>query len=249
MNVTPSLPLSLSNASPVVANVFLSTENDSSSAEAYEPSAPQWMVEFIAFRQRLFLRTVEPIIVKILGPVEEDEDWIDTSASGFSNGYEYNNETLHRRLGFLPEYVENASAYRETSMSFATLITLFVSMFCLMVVFLSCFYHNQKTSPLFISPRRHRLPKLVPPPLPIDGYFDWVSGLFRYREIILKGSFEEIEYRRGIFFEFRLFLSNQLHSDNSQIHGIHKILSNKRRSKFVFICRIRKSYNVLVMTL
>ena len=79
-----------------------------------------------------------------------------------------------RRLSFLPSYVEDIDQYRETSMSFATLAMLFVLMSCMLLVFLSCFYHNQKTSPLFISPRRHRLPKLVPPPLPVDGYFSWV---------------------------------------------------------------------------
>ena len=81
----------------------------------------------------------------------------------------------HRRLGFLPAYIEDVSSYRETSMSFATLVMLFTIMSCLMAVFLSCFYHNQKTSPLFISPRRHRLPKLVPPPLPVDRFFSWIK--------------------------------------------------------------------------
>ena len=157
------------------------------------------MVEFMAFRQRLFLQTVEPIIIQILGPIEDDNEtgtsWASTASATMehetssifgendndnNNYYEhellYNNETMHRRLGFLPEYIENASSSRfETSMSFATLITLFGTMSCLLLIFLSCFYHNQKTSPLFISPRRHRLPKLVPPPLPVEGYFDWVS--------------------------------------------------------------------------
>lgn len=170
-------PLSWNNISSVAADVFWVTKKNDST----EVSAPDWMVEFIALRQRLFLQTVEPIIAKILGPVEEDDGWADTStAMEFDNNYEYN-ETLHRRLGWLPyyvpTYVEDASENRVTSMNFATLFTLFLCMFCIMVIFLSCFYHNQKTSPLFISPRRHRLPKLVPPPLPIDGYFDWVSCL------------------------------------------------------------------------
>ncbi len=174
MNVTTALPEAWSNVSNVVADWVSTSPTNESSVETIVASAPTWMVEFVEFRQRLFLRTVEPIIVTILGPVEDEKSWVDTTATDF-HGYEYN-ETLHRRLGFLPEYVENASAYRETSMSFATLITLFASMSCIFVVFLSCFYHNQKTSPLFISPRRHRLPRLVPPPLPIDGYFDWVRS-------------------------------------------------------------------------
>ena len=157
-----------------MADMFLATNNDDN-----VPTAPIWMVEFVAFRQRLFLWTVEPIIVQILGPVEEDSYATDTTSFAFGGNYEYN-ETLHRRLGFLPNYIDNASTIRETSMSFATLITLFVTMSCILLIFLSCFYHNQKTSPLFISPRRHRLPRLVPPPLPVNGYFDWVSFRLLY---------------------------------------------------------------------
>ena len=163
-----------------VSDMVLAWNNKSSSpSSVYVPTAPTWMVEFVAFRQRLFLRTVEPIIVLILGPVEDNEAEIPLdenleAAVGQNHTYEYN-DMMHRRLGFLPEFVERASSVRETSMSFATLITLFVTMSCIFLIFLSCFYHNQKTSPLFISPRRHRLPKLVPPPLPVDGYFDWVS--------------------------------------------------------------------------
>ena len=179
MSLNTTLPVVWNVSNAVVDFLWESTTNDSV-IEAEMTSAPEWMIQFVDFRKRLFLRTVEPIIETILGPAEEDQDWLDYTANDFNYTYEYN-ETLHRRLGFLPEYVENASAYRnrETSMSFATLITLIVSMSSIFVVFLSCFYHNQKTSPLFISPRRHRLPKLVPPPLPIDGYFDWVSHCSR----------------------------------------------------------------------
>ena len=185
MNATVSFPISWNNVTNVVTETvtWATTNYDS---EDYVPSAPKWMVEFIAFRQRLFLRTVEPIIVTILGPGEEEDDWLDGII--VNKNFEHN-ETLHRRLGFLPEYVENASAYRETSMSFSTLFTLFASMSCILVIFLSCFYHNQKTSPLFISPRRHRLPKLVPPPLPVDGYFDWVS--FSYHPLIGSNHFAD----------------------------------------------------------
>jgi len=150
-------------------------------------TAPAWMIEFVNFRKRLFLRTVEPIIVGILGPVSiansnEEGGGVPMSFPEFSS---YLNGTDgevvvdgdHRRLSifdFIPNYVDDPYAYRETSMSFATLVMLIMLMSCMLVIFLACFYHNQKTSPLFISPRRHRLPRLVPPPLPIDGYFDWV---------------------------------------------------------------------------
>ena len=98
---------------------------------------------------------------------------------------------LHRRLNFLPNYVSDiTSLSKETSMSFITLSVLFVSMVTLSFIFLSCFYHNQKTSPLFISPRKHRLPNLVPPALPIDGYFAWIKICFYISD-------EEIIHRIG----------------------------------------------------
>jgi hypothetical protein len=182
------LSSSLILARPVTDDVVLD-HHDVSNEDVYVPSAPAWMVEFVEFRQRLFLQTIEPIIVGILGPALSEEELAtaatstssigDVSPSSFAphrNGIlgDETAEAMHRRLGFLPDYVENAASFRDTSMSFATLITLFVTMTCILLIFLSCFYHNQKTSPLFISPRRHRLPKLVPPPLPVEGYFDWV---------------------------------------------------------------------------
>ena len=157
-----------------------------SSAAVDTITAPKWMVEFVDFRKRLFLQTVEPVIVTLLGParsentqaLEATSEARSLSLSAAAAAAAAVNSD-HRRLTsgfdyFMPDYVEDPYAYRETSMSFATLTMLFLLMGCILVIFLSCFYHNQKTSPLFISPRRHRLPKLVPPPLPIDGYFDWV---------------------------------------------------------------------------
>ena len=81
--------------------------------------------------------------------------------------------------------------------SFATLAVMYIIMALILLVFLSCFYHNQKTSPLFVSPRRHRLPKLVPPPLPVDGAFSWVK-------VCLFMSDEEILSRVG--FDALIFL-------------------------------------------
>ena len=147
-------------------------------------TAPAWMIEFVAFRKRLFLRTVEPVIVALLGPVEEEKDHEFNYDDGdmefyyspqFSDAASSGVDETHRRLGFLPNYVEDAQYLRESSMTMASFAILFAIMSCIGLIFLSCFYHNQKTSPLFISPRRNRLPKLVPPPLPIDGYFAWVS--------------------------------------------------------------------------
>ena len=83
-------------------------------------------------------------------------------------------------------------------MSFATLVMLFVTMSAVFVIFLSCFYHNQVTSPLFISPRRHRLPKLVPPPLPVQGYFSWVKVCFYMsdEEIINRVGYDSLIFLR-----------------------------------------------------
>jgi hypothetical protein len=147
--------------------------------ESMEWQVPLWMHRLAQVRKTLFLQTVEPIIVALLGPVDESDNApynyvhnsyyraalvVDPLASG-----ELVQSESHRRLGFLPNYVANVKAFKETSMSFATLFFLFGSLSFVFLIFLSCFYHNQKTSPLFISPRRHRLPKLVPPPLPVEG--------------------------------------------------------------------------------
>ena len=124
-----------------------------------------------------------------------------TGAGNISTSGTMNAMSTHgsgRRLSFLPPYVEDVSAFRETSMSFATLAMLYVIFTCLLAIFMSCFYHNQKTSPLFISPRRHRLPKLVPPPLPVDGFTSWVKICFFLsdEEIINRIGFDSLIFLR-----------------------------------------------------
>jgi hypothetical protein len=168
-------------------------------------TAPQWMIDFVDFRRRLFLQTFEPIVVTMLGPVEEEEDaaYREVYQSQYMSSLEHIDEN-HRRLGFLPKYIYNEdntdNSYRaSTSMTFATLFVLFITLSCVFLIFLSCFYHNQKTSPLFISPRRHRLPKLVPPPLPVDGYLSWVKVcLFMSDEEIIN----RVGYDSLIFLRF-----------------------------------------------
>lgn len=142
---------------------------------------PQWMIDLHQFRQSLFLRVIEPIIELLLGPSSptttssaDSENVLMLYASDYEFAQKQHANALHRRLGFLPSYVEDASSFHATSMSFATLTMMYIFMVIIFLVFLSCFYHNQKTSPLFVSPRRHRLPKLTPPPLPVDGAFSWV---------------------------------------------------------------------------
>lgn len=152
-------------------------------------SAVQFIVRLIEFRKWFVLLWVEPFLLRWTGneSTEQSSDFVpvlhDAVASyNISMCNESTSENCasnHRRLGFLPSYVYDTSPfYAETSMSFSALAMLFVTLSCVFLVFLSCFYHNQKTSPLFISPRRHRLPKLVPPPLPVDGYFSWVKVCF-----------------------------------------------------------------------
>ena len=145
----------------------------------------QWAITIEGYRKAAFLRLVEPLVQLALGPLDEEYPQKQSMSSVTSQ-----EENDHRRLSFLPDYVRNVSVYHETSMSFATLIVLCFLLCCLMLVFLSCFYHNQKTSPMFISPRRHRLPKLVPPPLPVKNTFSWVK-------VILLMSDEEIIHRTG----------------------------------------------------
>jgi len=165
---------------------------------------PQWVIDVHNFRNSLFLKTIEPIIVYLLGPLEETEtETYDNVPLPFELQAqvpleEYTSTSPRRKLGFMPEYVEDVSAFRETSMTFATLAMLFTIMTCVLLVFLSCFYHNQKTSPLFASPRRNRLPKLVPPPLPVEGTFSWIKVCFYMsdEEIINRVGFDSMIFIR-----------------------------------------------------
>jgi hypothetical protein len=155
----------------------------------------------IAWREGVIQTWIEPILVKFFKPLLFVETHLfaafrhctsygysygslgdnvtSTSTGSLEHGEAFNNtNTGTRRLSVLPNYVEDVSAFRETSMSLSTLGMLFMILTCILAIFMSCFYHNQKTSPLFISPRRHRLPKLVPPPLPVDGALSWVKICF-----------------------------------------------------------------------
>ena len=163
------------NAHPAISNTSVVSIQDTKMEPMAQTSIeiPQWMIEWHQFRRRLFLRAIEPVIVFLLGPPIEEN----SSPLPFQRHPPHVDPT-HRRLGFLPSYVEDVSYLRATSMSFATLAMMYIFMTIILLVFLSCFYHNQKTSPLFVSPRRHRLPKLVPPPLPVDGAFTWVKVCF-----------------------------------------------------------------------
>eukprot|EP00550_Attheya_septentrionalis_P011715 CAMPEP_0198302568 /NCGR_PEP_ID=MMETSP1449-20131203/55697_1 /TAXON_ID=420275 /ORGANISM="Attheya septentrionalis, Strain CCMP2084" /LENGTH=1146 /DNA_ID=CAMNT_0044004955 /DNA_START=194 /DNA_END=3634 /DNA_ORIENTATION=- len=164
------------------------------------------MIHLRDFRQRLFLATVEPVIVMLLGPGKNAKENPRSFASSYSTSQSFrewgdSNEAIdssHRRLSFLPKYVLDVSLYHETSMSFASFAMLFLIMGCIFLVFLSCFYHNQKTSPLFISPRRHRLPKLVPPPLPVDSAFSWIRICFYMsdEEIINRIGYDSLIFLR-----------------------------------------------------
>lgn len=209
---------SVLTSSKEMINASIEMMNASSSSNV-TVAAPAWMVGFVEFRKRLFLQTIEPVIETLLGPLEDDNA---ASAAAIQVQVQVQElhvyDEAHRRLGFLPDYVNDVGSYRETSMTFSSLMMLFVMLSSTLLIFLSCFYHNQKTSPLFISPRRHRLPKLVPPPLPIDGYFDWV----RKRENETWDSF------------INVFL-------------MHALLS-LCRSRFVFIFQMKKSFNALALT-
>jgi Late exocytosis, associated with Golgi transport len=160
-------------------------------------AAPQWMHQIVQFRTHVFDHYFEPCIVHMFGPVVVTDTatmngvYNYTTTDDLLSQEQHTSSYHHRRLNFLPNYVSDiTSLAKETSMSFATLIMLFVTMFTLSLIFLSCFYHNQKTSPLFISPRKHRLPQLVPPPLPVDGYFAWMKICFYISD-------EEIIHRIG----------------------------------------------------
>ena len=167
----------------------------------------------LTWRQDVIVQWIEPSLIHVLGPLVAVENKLslmwhsgETVTNDNSNGAllipaEAASDTLGahgRRLSFLPAYVEDVSSLHETSMSFATLAMLYLILTCIFAIFMSCFYHNQKTSPLFISPRRHRLPKLVPPPLPIDGFMSWVKICFFLsdEEIINRVGFDSLIFLR-----------------------------------------------------
>lgn len=183
----------MTNATSNATTVF-------SSVNATVVVAPRWMYNFVAFRKRLFLQTVEPVIVFLLGPGQQEDadDDDDDYVSYVEEALPLLSDPYHRRLNFVPSYVSDLKAYKETNMSFATLMMLFVCLSAIFMVFLSCFYHNQKTSPFFISPRRHRLPKLVPPPLPVDSFFSWVRVCFFLsdEEIINRIGYDSLIFMR-----------------------------------------------------
>ena len=152
---------------------------------------PSWIIDALEFRKAVVLTYIEPALLYLWG-VEFDENDEMIVAAPQQHGRRL------AALSFLPEYVRNVSALRNTSMSFAALAMLFTFMGCALFIFMSCFYHNQKTSPLFISPRRHRLPKLVPPPLPVDGALQWVKVCFYMsdEEIINRIGFDSLIFLR-----------------------------------------------------
>lgn len=181
-----------------VADVLVSSAN---AMTTFPPLAageiPQWLLDLHHLRKRLFLYAIEPIIVLLLGPAAAATgDGGDATLPSSSSSHAA--DPSHRRLGFLPSYVEDVNYLRASSMSFATLAMMYLIMSVMLLVFLSCFYHNQKTSPLFVSPRRHRLPKLVPPPLPVDGAFSWVKVclLISDEEIINRVGFDAVIFIR-----------------------------------------------------
>ena len=136
-------------------------ENWRNVTQHFIQSPPQWMFDLIEFRKNIVVEYIEPHFVWLGQSFKFGEELrlsgrLPAGLTTVRHG---------RQLGILPSYVTDVdvnSFKMDTSLSFATLIMLIVTMFMVFLIFLSCFYHNQKTSPLFISPRRHRLPKLVP---------------------------------------------------------------------------------------
>ena len=101
---------------------------------------PRWMVAVVDFRKEIFQYYLEPAIVTLLGPLEGEESKKENIFHSLTlqhpDADEYALNHTHRRLGFLPSYVSNVKAFKETSMSFATLMMLFVTMFTIFLIFL-----------------------------------------------------------------------------------------------------------------
>jgi hypothetical protein len=91
-------------------------------------------------------------------------------------------------------YLTTVDTAQEKSMSLSTFFSLLFFSAGFVIMFLACFVHSQRTSPLFSAPRRHRLPHLVPPPLPVKSLLSWsrVAFFIDDEEIIAKVGFDAV---------------------------------------------------------
>ena len=83
-----------------------------------------------------------------------------------------------RGLASYPSYLEATSTQLDTKMNIVSFFFLAIIALVMIGTFVSCFMHSLLTSPLFTSARRHRLPLLVPPPLPTQTFLGWAKACF-----------------------------------------------------------------------
>jgi hypothetical protein len=106
--------------------------------------------------------------------------------------------TSHRKLISWSSYLQTHSTQLETSMNLASFFYLVLLSLVIMTTFLACFIHSSKTSPLFLTPRMHRLPNLTPPPLPAVNtagtFLAWVRVCFYVSDEVRTHK----EERRGV---------------------------------------------------
>ena len=80
--------------------------------DASSKQAPQWMIDFMAFRKRLFLRTVEPVIVFLLGPGEETSGTSSTTEVVELHSYTATNNHADSS-SYTPDYDPELSKYTQ----------------------------------------------------------------------------------------------------------------------------------------
>ena len=130
-----------------------------------------------------------------------DGDGENGENDGFLGGVEGGNDGGNlrgRRLSSLPSYLQYNSSQMEQSMNIATFFFLVILSCLIMLTFLACFTHSKSTSPIFSSARLHRLPNLVPPPLPKKKFFAWIWVCFYMNdeEIIKRVGYDALMFLR-----------------------------------------------------
>ncbi|GMI08684.1 hypothetical protein TrLO_g12663 [Triparma laevis f. longispina] len=163
-------------------------------------------VTFLHAHDWLFTRSVGPVIDAGLDytcdrwfdcdeeiePTQLFHDAVNTSALNSSS------VLPNRRLLFSPSWLSSTSTQLETTMTLASFVSLLFLSLLLYITFLSCFQHSLLTSPMFNSTRRHRLPNLVPVPLPRNSFTGWIKICFYMsdEEIVTRVGYDSLIFLR-----------------------------------------------------
>lgn len=206
-----SMSTGVSSSSP-----FTQIEVD---ADPFSSAVVYWCEVLTSYHFRLFGAIVTPLITLIQRAADDASSYVSSDVSDVSDvsGSDYNGDLLassanpknpnlidpsevteERRLASYPSYLEATSTQLDTKMTIASFFFLAVIAFVMIGTFVSCFMHSLLTSPLFTSARRHRLPLLVPPPLPTRTFLGWAKACFYMsdEEIVRRVGYDSLIFLR-----------------------------------------------------